>query len=102
MAQSAKRLSFAIRTTTNGNSAPTAVSTSPCLLPRTGPRADKRNRRDFENNPGEKAGKSLLRSKPSGAEIFDSRLVGRTRLSMVVAPGKYHIHPEESGTALLE
>lgn len=67
-------------------------SKSPHLMARTGPPLDEVNRRDFEDNAGEKAAKLLLRSVPSGAEIFiNDLLVGRTPLLMVIAPGKYKI-----------
>jgi PEGA domain len=84
-AQSAKPPSLAM--------ASSAVqTTSPHLMARTGPPPDEVNRRDFEDNAGEKAGKLLLRSVPSGAEIFiNDLLVGRTPLLMVIAPGKYKI-----------
>jgi hypothetical protein len=53
---------------------------------------DEKNRQDFADNAGEKAGKLLLRSVPSGAEIFINDLfVGRTPQLMVIAPGKYNI-----------
>jgi hypothetical protein len=65
---------------------------SPHLMARTGPPPDEVNRKDFEDNAGEKAGKLLLRSVPTGAEIFlNNLLVGRTPLLMMVAPGKYQI-----------
>jgi hypothetical protein len=65
---------------------------SPHLMARTGPPPDEVNRKDFEDNAGDKAGKLLLRSVPTGAEIFlNNRLVGRTPLLMMVAPGKYQI-----------
>jgi PEGA domain len=57
-----------------------------------GPSQQKANRKDFEDNAGPNAGKLLLRSTPSGADIFiNDRLVGRTPLLMVIAPGKYTI-----------
>lgn len=84
-AQSAKPLS-----STTASSA--KQSTSPHLAAQTGPPRDEVNRQDFEDNAGEKAGKLLLRSVPSGAEIFINGLfVGRTPLLMVIAPGKYTI-----------
>jgi PEGA domain len=81
---------------------PASQSSSPYLPARTGPPPDEVNRKDFEDNAGEKAGKLFFRSVPSGAEIFlNDLLVGRTPLLMVVAPGKYKIDMrgsrEESG-----
>lgn len=78
-------------------SAPAQASTnanpsSAHLMARTGPPPDEVNRKDFEDNAGNQAGKLLLRSVPAGAEIFiNDRLVGRTPLLMVVAPGKYSV-----------
>jgi PEGA domain len=71
---------------------PAKESTSPHLTARTGPPRDQLNRKDFEDNAGVGAGKLLLRSVPSGAEIFINDLVvGRTPLLMIIAPGKYSI-----------
>jgi len=65
---------------------------SPHLVAPAGPPPDEMNRKDFEASAGEKAGKLLLRSVPSGAEIFvNDLLVGRTPLLMIIAPGKYKI-----------
>jgi hypothetical protein len=71
---------------------PAKPSPSPHLLERTGPPPSEINRKDFEDNAGDSAGKLLLRSFPSGAEIFiNDLLVGQTPLLMVIAPGKYKI-----------
>jgi hypothetical protein len=71
---------------------PTAQSSSPHLLARTGPPPSEANRKDIEDNAGENAGKVLFRSVPSGAEIFiNDLLVGQTPLLLVIAPGKYKI-----------
>ena len=71
---------------------PATNGSSPHLVARTGPPPDEVNRKDFEDNAGEKAGKLLLRSVPTGADIFvNDRLVGKTPLLMVVAPGKYKV-----------
>lgn len=72
--------------------AQTSTATSPHLMARTGPPPEEANRKDFEDNAGNQAGKLLLRSAPAGAEIFiNDRLVGRTPLLMVIAPGKYSV-----------
>jgi len=72
--------------------APTSKASSPYLVARSGPTPEEVNRRDFEDNAGKDAGKLLLRSIPTGAEVFlNDRLVGRTPLLMLVAPGKYTI-----------
>jgi hypothetical protein len=65
---------------------------SPHILERSGPPPDEVNRKEFEENAGEKAGKLLLRSVPDGADIFvNDLLVGRTPLLMVIAPGQYKV-----------
>lgn len=65
---------------------------SPHLLARTGPPPEEINRKEFEDNAGDKAGKLLLRSEPSGAQVFVNHLlVGRTPMLMIVAPGNYKI-----------
>jgi hypothetical protein len=65
---------------------------SPHLLQRNGPPPDEVNRKEFEDNAGEKGGKLSLRSVPSGADIFiNDLLVGRTPLLMDIAPGPYKI-----------
>ena len=65
---------------------------SPHLTVPTGPSPEEVNRKGFEDRAGETAGKLLLRSVPSGAEVFVNGLpVGRTPLLMVIAPGKYEI-----------
>jgi hypothetical protein len=71
---------------------PANQSPSSFLVARSGPPLDAVNRKDFEDNAGKEAGKLLLRSTPSGAEVFiNDRLVGRTPLLMLIAPGKYEI-----------
>jgi hypothetical protein len=62
------------------------------MIAPSGPPADVVNRKDLEDNAGPNPGKLMLRSLPSGADIFvNERLVGRTPLLLVVAPGKYTI-----------
>jgi hypothetical protein len=71
---------------------PTSQNHSPFLMERTGPPPDEVNRKKFENDAGQEAGKLLLRSVPSGADVFiNNLLVGRTPLLMLIAPGKYEI-----------
>jgi hypothetical protein len=67
-------------------------SISPHLTAPTGSPTEDVNRQQFEDRAGNDAGKLLLRSTPSGAEIFINDLpVGQTPLLMIVAPGKYKI-----------
>jgi PEGA domain len=64
----------------------------PNLIAPVGPPPDVANRKQFEENAGRQGGKLLLRSVPSGAEIFINHLfVGHTPLLMFIAPGKYDI-----------
>jgi len=88
----------AASTTAHATPAPTfntplpAGQSSPHLLARTGPPPEEINRKDFEDNAGDKAGKLLLRSEPSGAQVFlNHLLVGRTPMLMIVAPGNYKV-----------
>jgi PEGA domain len=65
---------------------------SPHILERGGLPPDEVNRKEFEDNSGERGGKLLLRSGPSGADIFINDLfVGRTPLLIMLAPGPYKI-----------
>ena len=90
VAQSAKGPARGTANVATGSSVNRA--SSPYLVARSGPPPDEMNRRDFENNAGKDAGKLLLRSVPTGAEVFiNDRLVGRTPLLMLIAPGKYTI-----------
>ncbi|HLW83954.1 MAG TPA: PEGA domain-containing protein [Candidatus Sulfotelmatobacter sp.] len=71
---------------------PAKDNKSAYMIARSGPSEEEINRKDLEDNAGPNAGKLLLRSVPTGADIFiNGRLVGKTPLLMVVAPGKYKI-----------
>lgn len=71
---------------------PAKQDKSAYMIARSGPSEEEINRKDLEDNAGPSAGKLLLRSVPTGADIFiNSRLVGKTPLLLVVAPGKYTI-----------
>jgi PEGA domain len=71
---------------------PAKDNQSAYMIARSGPSEEEINRKDLEDNAGPNAGKLLLRSVPTGADIFiNDRLVGKTPLLMVVAPGKYKI-----------
>lgn len=79
---------------------------SPHLFAQDGPPPDEQNRKEFEQNAGEKAGKLLLRSAPNGADVFiNHRIVGRTPLLLIIEPGKYEIDMRgprgESGHAVV-
>jgi PEGA domain-containing protein len=82
----------AARVSTYTLPSPAKQTPSPHLLERCGPPPDEVNRKEFADNAGDSAGKLLLRSVPSGADVFvDGLLVGRTPLLMVIAPGPYKI-----------
>lgn len=75
---------------------------SPHLVAPDGPPPDVANRKKFEDNAGDKAGKLLLRSVPTGADVFvNNLLVGQTPLLIVIAPGAYKVemrgNRDESG-----
>jgi PEGA domain len=74
------------------SASPTKANTQAYMIAPSGPPIDQVNRKDFEDNAGPNAGKLLLRSIPTGADIFiNDKLVGKTPMLMVVAPGKYKI-----------
>lgn len=57
-----------------------------------GPPPAEVNRKGLEENAGPEGGKLLLRSVPSGADVFiNGRLIGQTPMLVVVAPGRYKI-----------
>lgn len=71
---------------------PQQQGSSPHLLARQGPPPDETNRKAFEEGAGKDAGKLLMRSTPTGAQIFvNGRLVGRAPLLLILAPGKYKV-----------
>ena len=73
-------------------SKPTAPKASAHLEIRTGPPPEVVNRKALEQNAGKDAGKLLLRSTPSPAQVWvDGAFVGNTPLLLIVAPGKYEV-----------
>ncbi len=75
-------------------------SKSAHLVDTGAPPSDEANRKALEERAGSNGGKFLLRSTPSGAQVFiDGAFVGRTPLLLIVPPGKYKIQmhgPRES------
>ena len=62
------------------------------LVAPSGPPPDEVNRKALEDQAGPDAGKLMLHSVPSGAQIFvNGSFVGRTPLLLVVPPGKYKL-----------
>ena len=74
------------------SSASSAASSSPHLIASAGPPAEETNRKSLESTAGKDAGKILLRATPVEAQIWvNGKIVGKTPLLLVVAPGKYQI-----------
>jgi hypothetical protein len=67
-------------------------SKSPHLLASTVQRPEIANRQTLEQNAGKHPGKLLLRSIPSGAQVWvNGMFVGHAPLLLIVAPGKYQV-----------
>ena len=79
---------------------PQGQSKSAHIADTGGPAADEANRKALEERAGSNGGKLLLRSTPTGAQVFiDGAFVGRTPLLLIAPPGKYKIQmhgPRES------
>lgn len=71
---------------------PQDANKSPHLTIATIQHPEVTNRQALEQNAGKNPGKLLLRSAPTGAQVFvNGMLVGNTPLLLVVAPGKYQV-----------
>lgn len=81
--------------TTGAGAAPSSSpssSSSPHLIASSGPPAQETNRKTLEAKAGKDAGKLLLRATPVEAQIWiDGKIVGKTPLLLVLAPGKYQV-----------
>jgi hypothetical protein len=67
-------------------------TSSPHLVASSGPAPEDTNRKTLEAHAGKDAGKLLLRATPVEAQIWvDGKIVGKTPMLMVLAPGKYQI-----------
>jgi hypothetical protein len=67
-------------------------ATSPHLVASSGPPPDETNRKSLESTAGKDAGKLLLRASPVEAQVWiDGKIVGKTPMLLVLAPGKYQI-----------
>jgi hypothetical protein len=72
--------------------APAAQNTFPHLVAPSGPPAEVANKQALEQRAGKNACKLLLRSTPTGAQVWiDGAFVGDTPLLLLVPPGKYQI-----------
>lgn len=62
------------------------------VVAQAGGTPEETNRQALEERAGGDAGKLLLRSRPSGAQVrVDGKLVGRTPLLLILAPGSYRV-----------
>lgn len=69
-----------------------ASSASAHLIASSAPAPEATNRKMFEARAGKDASKLLLRATPVEAQIWvDGRIVGKTPMLLVLAPGKYEI-----------
>jgi len=69
-----------------------AGSGSQHLIASSGPPPQETNLREFQAHAGKDAGKVLLRATPSEAQIWvNGKIVGKTPLLLVLAPGKYEV-----------
>jgi hypothetical protein len=79
-------------TGSGASSSASSASSSPHLVASGGPPAEETNRKSLESTAGKDAGKILLRATPVEAQIWvNGKIVGKTPLLLVVAPGKYQI-----------
>jgi hypothetical protein len=77
------------------------------LIAPSGPPPQQVNVRNFQSHAGKDAGKVLLRATPSEAQIWvDGKIVGKTPMLLVLAPGKYEIEMRgargETGTSSVD
>ena len=74
------------------SSSTSASSSSPHLIASAGPPPEETNRKSLEGSAGKDAGKLLLRATPVEAQIWvNGKIVGKTPLLLVLAPGKYQV-----------
>jgi hypothetical protein len=68
------------------------ASGSQHLIASAGPPPQETNVREFQARAGKDAGKVLLRTTPAEAQIWvNGKIVGKTPLLLVLAPGKYEV-----------
>lgn len=85
-ATSAKQLGFP------STSLPQNANKSPHLASSSGPAPEVTNRQALEQKAGQDAGKLLLRSTPSGGQIWiNNAFVGNSPMLLILAPGKYRV-----------
>jgi PEGA domain len=71
---------------------PSGTPTSAHLVAPVGPPPEEVNRKALEANAGPDAGKLLVRSTPSGAQVFvNDAYVGHSPMLLIVPPGNYRV-----------
>lgn len=89
---SAAAVTKAIPTVRPSITLPEGNGKSPHLAASLGPPPDVANRRALEKQAGQNAGKLLLRSVPSSAQVWiDGAFVGNSPMLLILAPGKYRV-----------
>jgi hypothetical protein len=74
------------------DAASAGAGSSAHLIASSGPPADETNRKALESSAGKDAAKVLLRATPVEAQIWvNGKIVGKTPLLLVLAPGKYEV-----------
>ena len=69
-----------------------AGSASQHLIATNAPPVQETNIREFQSKAGKDAGKVLLRATPAASQIWvNGKIVGKTPLLLVLAPGKYEV-----------
>ena len=84
-----------------------AATTSQHLIASGAPPAQETTVRDLQAKAGKDAGKVLLRATPAASQIWvNGKIVGRTPLLLVLAPGKYQVEMRgargETGTSTID
>jgi PEGA domain len=86
VASSSKQLGFA------STNSPKDKNAFPHLAATSGPPPEVVNRQSLEQKAGSDAGKLMLRTEPTGAQIWiDGMFVGNAPMLLIVPPGKYKI-----------
>ena len=92
VASSMKPVPFPKFPATGGSAPAASSSSSPHLIVSSSPPPEDTNRKTLEAKAGKDASKLLLRASPVEAQIWiDGRIVGKTPMLLILAPGKYQI-----------
>ena len=84
-----------------------AATSSQHLIASGAPPAQETNVRDLQARAGKDAGKMLLRATPAASQVWvNGKIVGKTPLLLVLAPGKYQVEMRgargETGTSTID